>query len=202
MNITTVVLDFGGVLVRTADRSSRQKWERELGLNDNQLDDIVFGSEIARLATIGKAEMEDIWLNVQKELSLSDTQLEELLIDFWVNDQLDQCLIKAFVALRSNFRTAILSNIWTGGRQYFQDKFGIKEGLTADRIFVSCEMGLAKPDPEIYQVMANELDVQLTEIFFVDDFIENIEVAKTLGMHTHLFTNPHEAIYLLNRMVF
>ncbi|MFT3943975.1 MAG: HAD hydrolase-like protein [Ancrocorticia sp.] len=57
----------------------------------------------------------------------------------------------------------------------------------------SCELGLAKPDPEIFKVALGRLravagaDLQPGEILFTDDTQDNINVAHELGFATHLF---------------
>lgn len=201
MNIKAVVLDFGGVLVRTATRSSRIEWENRLGLSDNELDHIVFNSKVAAEATIGKATIDDIWLYVQKHLNLTAEQLEQLIIDFWKEDFLDHDLIQVLNDLMNSFTTAILSNIWTGARQFFQSNYGIQEGLTVDKLFLSCEMGLAKPDPKIYMEMATALDVKLGEILFIDDNYDNVFSANALGMKTHQFSDPKTAISILTNLL-
>ena len=48
--------------------------------------------------------------------------------------------------------------------------------------FVSCEMGIRKPSPEIYQRAARALDAQPQELLFVDDRGANCQAARDLGM--------------------
>lgn len=49
------------------------------------------------------------------------------------------------------------------------------------RTLVSHEVGLAKPDPEIYRAAERALDVRPDQILFFDDLSENIEAAAALG---------------------
>jgi len=194
-------MDFGGVLVRTATRNSRQFWEKRLGLFDGELDDIVFNSDVANLATVGKASMDDVWSYVQAKLKLSHIELELLIKDFWKEDFLDSKLVQELINLRKQYITAILSNIWTDAREFFKQKFAIQEGLTVDKLFLSCEMGLAKPDPQIYKQTAHDLEVQFDEILFIDDNKANITSANTLGINTHQFDDPKEALSLLRGLM-
>lgn len=48
--------------------------------------------------------------------------------------------------------------------------------------FVSCELGLRKPDPRIYQHAATTLGVAAEACTFVDDREDNCEAARTEGM--------------------
>jgi len=201
LNIKAVVIDFGGVLVRTATRNSRQSWEKRLGLFDGELDDIVFNSEVANLATIGKATMDDVWAYVQAKLNLNHTELELLIEDFWKEDFLDSELVQELLKLREKYSTAILSNIWTDARTFFKQIYAIQEGLTVDKLFLSCEMGLAKPDPQIYKQTADDLEVQFDEILFIDDNKENITSAKALGINVHQFYDPKDTLTLLRGLM-
>ena len=47
-----------------------------------------------------------------------------------------------------------------------------------------------KPDARIYQIAMQRLGVSPSESVFVDDFSENIEGAKKVGMPALHFTDP------------
>jgi len=50
------------------------------------------------------------------------------------------------------------------------------------RQFISCEMGLRKPDAAAFEAVARELGVPLERILFFDDTAANIEGARAAGM--------------------
>jgi epoxide hydrolase-like predicted phosphatase len=62
-----------------------------------------------------------------------------------------------------------------------------------DVVIFSAEVNLAKPDPRIYQLALTELDVRAEDAVFVDDFIENVEAARALGIHGVHFKNSQQA---------
>jgi len=85
----------------------------------------------------------------------------------------------------------------TGGRTAFLSN-GVPEAMArirADRqlerwfdvVIVSCEVGVAKPDPVIFQMCLTRLGVKSSQVLFVDDRIENIEGAARLGIQTFHF---------------
>ena len=50
-------------------------------------------------------------------------------------------------------------------------------------IFASSELGLRKPDPEIFKCVLKRLSISdPSKVLFVDDLIENINAAKSLGI--------------------
>lgn len=57
-----------------------------------------------------------------------------------------------------------------------------------EAMFVSAELGLIKPDPEIYRLVAHELGIELRQMVFVDNKAANVDAAVALGVTGHLFT--------------
>ena len=56
-----------------------------------------------------------------------------------------------------------------------------------DAVVVSCEVGLAKPDPAIYQFTLDRLGAAPADSLFVDDRLVNTQAAETLGIRTLTF---------------
>lgn len=189
-----IVLDIGGVLLRTEDRTSRQKLEIKYRLPSGGADELVFNSSAAQASTIGQIGIQAIWQNVADQLGLSDKTLETFKRAFWAGDQVDEDLLQFLQTCRRKYTTALLSNAWVNARAIFAEEYGIREGQTADYILISSELGVAKPDNRIYEILAETLNLDFQEILFVDDFIENVEAAKSLGIQTIHYLPPMDLI--------
>lgn len=61
----------------------------------------------------------------------------------------------------------------------------------ADKIYLSQEMGLRKPEPAIYQRLLNEEECSAEDAIFFDDNPDNVEAARKLGIHSLLVTDAH-----------
>lgn len=61
-----------------------------------------------------------------------------------------------------------------------------------EAMFVSAELGLIKPDPEIYRVTARELGITLEQMVFIDNKKINVDAATALGVTGHVFTTVAE----------
>jgi putative hydrolase of the HAD superfamily len=61
-----------------------------------------------------------------------------------------------------------------------------------EAMFVSAELGLIKPDPEIYRVTARELGIPLEQMVFIDNKRTNVDAAIALGVTGHVFTTVAE----------
>lgn len=91
-------------------------------------------------------------------------------------------------------RTALVSNSWgvtEGGYpvHQFDELF--------DATVISGEVGLRKPEPEIYLLAARQIDVAPEECIFVDDFAINVEGAIATGMSGVHHRDPHETLEAL-----
>lgn len=62
-----------------------------------------------------------------------------------------------------------------------------------DRIFISAELGITKPDPEIFRLVTAELGVPAEEIAFIDDREPNVVSAAQLGWHAHLWVDDADS---------
>jgi len=182
--IRAIVLDIGGVILRTENRSGRRQLEEKFRLDAGELDSLVFDSSPAQQSTIGASEEKAVWHHIARRFKLSPKALEEFKEGFWSGDHLDEELIQFLQDLRKDYKTALLTNAWKNARTTLSKKYGIKEGETVDHLLISSELGVAKPDPKIYQILAETLGCNFPEILFVDDFTENIIAASQLGIQT------------------
>jgi epoxide hydrolase-like predicted phosphatase len=91
--------------------------------------------------------------------------------------------------LHSACRLAILSNT---ARLDFALYLSEKRSLAGlfEVVTSSAEVGLAKPDPEIYLLTLKRLNLPPGEALFIDDLVRNTTAADELGMASILFTNP------------
>jgi len=55
-----------------------------------------------------------------------------------------------------------------------------------DRVFVSSNLGLRKPDKKAFETISNETGISLSKILFFDDLEENVEGARVAGMQAVL----------------
>ena len=68
-----------------------------------------------------------------------------------------------------------------------------------DPCLLSCEMGLEKPDPKVYELLLKTLNLSANEIVFIDDAAENVEAAQAVGIDAILFTSELQLREALNK---
>lgn len=59
-----------------------------------------------------------------------------------------------------------------------------------DDLFLSCAMGMEKPNRKVFSFLLQETGVLAENCLFIDDKRENVEAAKAMGIDAILFTSP------------
>ncbi len=88
-------------------------------------------------------------------------------------------------ALSSNYSLLLLSNV--DGYYWEVVRAAHPELECFDSLLVSCELGLAKPDREIFLLASEAAGAKASQCFFIDDTRVNVEAARALGFQTHWF---------------
>ena len=83
-------------------------------------------------------------------------------------------------------RLALLSNAGPDFGSYF--RHGLL-GEYFDAVYVSGELKLLKPDPEIYQHVLADLGISAADAVFIDNRADNVRSAQELGITGHVFTD-------------
>ncbi len=96
----------------------------------------------------------------------------------------------------AGLRTAILSNMPVPVRDYVLACPWLPE---FDAITFSCEVGVCKPEPEIYYDCLNKLRAKPADVLFLDDRDYNVRAAEALGLHAVLFTDASSAAQEIDR---
>lgn len=192
MAIKAVVFDVGGVLETVGDVDVwLDAWRLRLGLESSVLDDRM--ARIDPRGLIGTGEMTEAAYRQRyvDSFDLSETDADAFLADMWdwYCGELDVTLVEYARGLRPAYRTAILSNSADGARREEQARHQFEQ--LVDTIVYSHEVGLAKPDPKIYQLTCDRLGVQPQEMVFLDDTLSCVEAASCIGIHAihHLSTS-------------
>jgi putative hydrolase of the HAD superfamily len=194
MTIKAIYFDLGGVIVRTEDKEPRTLLASSLGLTYQEMDKAVFGGGLfgtAARASLGAVTEEAHWACTARRFGLHLDHADRLRQPFFAGDRIDWDIIAFLRESRKTHKVGLISNAWDGLRpwirqQKFDDAF--------DEMIISAEVRMAKPDPRIYRQALDALGVKAEESIFVDDFIENIHAARTLGMNTVHFQSAAQAL--------
>jgi epoxide hydrolase-like predicted phosphatase len=190
MGIRAVIWDIGGVLVRTEDHEPRRRQAERLGLTREELVHLVFDSEMGQKAQLGAVNARELLEYVCREVRLPSEDAASFEQEFFSGDRLDVDLVDTIRSLQKHYRTGIISNAWDDVREMILDRWKIADAF--DQIILSAEVKICKPDPRIYQIALQRLEIAPDEAVFIDDFSRNIDGARAVGMHAIRFLSAEQ----------
>lgn len=192
MTIQAVVFDIGGVLEITPDLGVTRRWESRLGLAPGELNERAHDAWHG--GSIGTISEQQVHQLLTERLGLDERQLADFMGDIW-REYLGTAnteLIDYARRLRPRYRTGIVSNSFVGAREREQAAYGFAE--LVDEIVYSHECGLSKPDPGIYALACERLQVEPARMVFLDDSAVCVEGARQAGLHAVLYQDNAQAI--------
>ena len=198
MTIRAVFFDLGGVILRTEYQAPRQQLAERLGMEYDDLDRIVFDSETGIQAATGAITSRQHWEAVVKRLKRPMEELELIRDEFFAGDIIDRDILNFLRSLRGTHKTGLISNNWSDLRDYLAREKIID---AFDHIIISAEVGVAKPQPEIFRIALEQAGVKPEEAVFVDDFYANIEGCEKVGMKGIHFKDDQSAMQQLKELL-
>ncbi len=203
-HIKNIIFDLGGVILNI-DYNLTINSFKKLGVSNFEK----FFTQASqtrlfdRLDTghITPAEFRD-QLRILSGLELTDQEIN----DAWNAMLLDMPLqrITMLENVRKHYQTFLLSN--TNAIHYpeynasLQQKFGFSD-LSAlfNKQYLSYQVGMRKPDVQIFEFVLHENGLNPEETLFIDDTLQHVEGAKKAGLHAfHLDINSMDVIDLFN----
>lgn len=187
--IKNIIFDFGGVIVDLDKERCLQSFEK-LGIDARGcLGQYVQGGIFSRIetGTASVSEFFDALRDMSGRKDLDDGRLAAAWNSFLVGiprERLD-CIGR----LKEKYRLFLLSNTNEIHWHYSVEDFFTCAGHTVDyyfnRIFLSYEMGLAKPDKAIFLRAVEESGVNPEETLFIDDSLDNCTAASSTGLRVY-----------------
>lgn len=191
--IKAVIFDYGGVMKESHPLSMDIAKIFGVSVEKAKMAEIKI-AEAGRMAARGVIEDDQLFEKISEILGKPLPEkcvdiAQKLYRDSFVFFSEMENLVKE---LRScGLKTAVLSNISKFEADVTRDKEGYDR---FDVVVLSYEVGIRKPEPEIYALTAKKLNLSPEECIFTDDAEKNLMPAEKLGMKTVLFKNPKQAV--------
>ncbi len=96
-------------------------------------------------------------------------------------------------------RLAMLTNNIREWMDLWERRFHLSKYFST--IVSSCDVGMRKPNPDIFRLFVNRLDVLPAEIIYVDDHTRNVLQARRLGMKAIRCSNPQQCAKMLREIL-
>ncbi|MBW3468202.1 HAD family hydrolase [Arthrospiribacter ruber] len=198
-NIDFLIFDLGNVIIDIDYDLSINELKKILPAEKHSLTENFFVSTFHKEYEKGRISNSDFRDEVRNLFgeNWTDEQIDHVWNSLLVHIPVERlALLKN---LRKSFRTAILSNTNDIHIQKFNQML---EGVSdfsnihdlCDVVFLSHEMGLAKPDKAIYQEVLEQLNVHGKKTIFFDDLLANVKGAEEVGINAVQITHPKALI--------
>ena len=93
--------------------------------------------------------------------------------------------------LDQSYRVLGLSNFSSETFPWCRERFEVFDRF--EDIVISGEAGVAKPDPQIYELLCERNGIEPADAVFLDDSIVNVDGALAIGMAAFHFTDAQQA---------
>jgi epoxide hydrolase-like predicted phosphatase len=192
-----VLFDFGGVLT-TSVWDSFAAFCRSEGLDPDAIKNL-FRTDPEALKDLrgletGELSESDFEATFGRRLGLHNP--DGLIDSMFTGMKPVPSMVDAVREIRaSELSTGLVSNSWSTAhydRKLLAELF--------DTVVISAEVGLHKPQPEIYRLAAERLEVEPAECLFVDDLKENCQGAEAVGMTAICHRTPEKTITRLTEL--
>lgn len=195
-----LLVDYGGVLTTSVWDSFRAFCDAE-GLDRDEVRRL-FREDPEALALLrqletGELTEEEFSAGFGPLLGIPPDRYEGLIDRLFGGMEPDEPMIEALRHARAaGLKTGLISNSWGRGR-YDRSMFG----ELFDGVVISGEVGLHKPQPQIFELGAERVGLLPSQCVFVDDLRENCEGAEAVGMIAVLHRKTNETLARLEELL-
>jgi epoxide hydrolase-like predicted phosphatase len=195
MTTRALIFDYGNVLDIVDDMqpwlAKRDMMAAPFGMSGEELWNLIYYTEPWQKLKRGQISVDEFWDAILRPLGITDHAAQMAFADRLVQgrDKVHPEMAALLRELKPHYRLALLSNthlldmdVWIADVQGLIDIF--------DVVVSSAAVGLAKPEPEIYQLALQRLSVEPEEALFIDDLPRNTTAAQALGIPSIVFVSP------------
>ncbi len=187
--IKNIVFDLGGVIMNLNVPKTIEEFER-LGITNivnstghHYTDSIFYDFEIGAVS-------EDEFVNRLSEVSNSNISYKAIK-EAWnaMILNMPKERIEMLINLKNDYKLYLLSNTNSIHQEKFEREFKIHNGYDFkdlfNKVYYSHQVGIRKPEEEIFHFVLKSSKLEAKETLFIDDSFENIKVAQKAGIQTY-----------------
>ena len=186
--ISTIFFDVGGVLLTDFIEAKVMDLAKKYRVDSNVL--LKAKQKYRPLADEGRISDPEFWQQVLKSVNVTAVE-NDWNLDAYM-EEIDGGIEIARKLKQNGYQIAILSNDSKQMSAQRRKKYGFDDLF--HNIFISYMYGVIKPDPEIFKIALNELNVLPQQCVFLDDRKDNVKSSQQLGIQSVLFENSQQVI--------
>lgn len=202
-----VVFDFGGVLITPLTTKVDEIAERH-GRTMVELLEVMIGPRDVSTsdhpwhrAERGEIDLDEMIAGIVAYAASEGIELHHDELDFLLDGVFDvhhEVVERVGTLHADGYTTALLTNSFKEFRHVLEAAVDFS---IFDEVIDSSEVGLRKPEPEIYELVTERLQCAPQQVVYLDDFHGNIVGGDDHGWTTIHVTNIHEALDQLDAVL-
>ena len=196
--IHSIILDYGGVISLPQNKTHINNMVKILNQNPSSFMDVYRKHRYSY--DIGKLTGTEYWIKTSQQFGYQPkcSEIKELIIEdikSWT--KINHRMLHFIIDVRKIIHNlSIISNMPYDILYYMKKHFNWLEFF--DELTFSCEIGVNKPDPGIYEICIDRIGIHPCECLFVDDSPDNVEGAKKIGMNAIHFKSYDQFVEKLD----
>ncbi|MBI5631570.1 MAG: HAD family phosphatase [Elusimicrobia bacterium] len=183
--ITVVFFDIGNVLLTFSARKVALKLAAAVRCSPWKLARVLWTSGLAEKVERGQVSPLELYHIFRWELGFQGSRkdFERAWCDHFTLNRGTAALLKR---LRKTHKVYLLSNTNELHYDYISRNYSFTKQVHG--AVLSHELGLRKPEPEIYRAALKKARALPAQAVFIDDLAENVDAARRAGIHAFQYT--------------
>jgi len=195
----TIIFDLGAVILNISYENTINELTKLGVKNAENFYSKKVQTELFNKIETGKISNMEFLKELQKETKNANIKQVKMAWNAMLLD-LPEERLKTIKKLKDNHKIFLLSNTNSIHINALKEQFGNKKWIAFcelfDKMYLSHELGLRKPDVKIFEHILNEQKLKAEEVFFVDDSPQHIISAKKIGISCHHLLDNENIISL------
>jgi FMN phosphatase YigB (HAD superfamily) len=194
---TTLIFDLGGVVINLSYKKTYEAFSQLSGRTVEEISSMAAALEEFKMYEKGNLEDSEFRHFIRTRIGIEandtaiDTAWNAMLLD------IPEARLKTLLTLGESHQVFLLSNTNAIHLRAFNEIVEKVSGRPSldyyfDKTYYSHEMGMRKPDVEIYRQVIGENRLSPAGTLFFDDLVPNLAGASQAGLLTYHVTNADE----------
>ena len=182
--IKAIMFDLGGVMLKNKVEAVYKRLSKKLNVDFDSFKKLQKNHKNEMLS--GKISAKDFAEIIKNHFNLKVNVLEKWKEGYFEVMPVNNELIEFVEELKKNYVVGIISNVPELHAQINKER-GVFSHF--EPALISCDIGLVKPQKEIFELALEKLGLKAEECIFIDDRTEHLDVPKKMGFKTINYKN-------------
>ena len=189
MTHKVAMFDLGGVVVDVESDRLIHHVSQVVGRSYDDVHEVVYNADQLLPLERGQLSPHQYYLYLKERLNLTWTY--DQFVRSWNDIMREKKDVTAIIRrLKGRVRLMVLSNTNVLHLEYIRQLVPVLNSF--EHVIGSYEVGVCKPDPEIYKIAVDRAQVDAAQVVYIDDRPEMVAGGQRAGLHAIRFENSQQ----------